>query len=124
MIGELTAWTYWEGPCPEYIKLCIESIRRWCNVRVLDRTGFDELWSEDRDVPIDDLYVAHRADFIRIYLLHHYGGAWIDADCIMPRLDSNPSRFIPHYASLTLLSVGIHTGRFRITSFLQMRKRR
>ncbi len=85
MIHEPPAWTYWEGPCPDYIQLCLESIRRWCNVRVLDRNGFDELWREDRDLAIDTLYVAHRADFIRVYLLHHYGGAWIDTDCIVLR---------------------------------------
>src|SRR5260370_37966393 len=83
MIAEPVAWTYWEGPCPDYIQLCLDSIRRWCNVRVLDPAGFDELWLEDRDVAIDKLYVAHRADFIRVYLLYHYGGAWIDADCIV-----------------------------------------
>ena len=85
MIHELQVWTYWEGPCPEYIRLCRETILRWCNVRVLDRADFDVLWVEDRDVLIDKLYVAHRADFVRAYLIHHYGGAWIDADCIMLR---------------------------------------
>jgi SAM-dependent methyltransferase len=85
MTHEPAVWTYWEGPCPDYIKLCLESIRRWCNVRVLDRAGFDELWVDDRDLAIDKLYVAHRADFIRVYLLHHFGGTWIDADCIVLR---------------------------------------
>jgi len=80
---ELTVWTYWEGPCPDYIQLCIQSMRRWCNLRLLDRKGFDDLWLEDCDLAVDGLYIAHRADFIRAYLLHHYGGAWIDADCIV-----------------------------------------
>ncbi len=76
-------WTYWEGQCPDYIKLCLENMQQWCNAEVLDRAGFDRLWKEDRDVDIDRLYVAHRADFIRVYLLRHYGGAWIDADCVV-----------------------------------------
>src|SRR5271157_214569 len=83
MLHEPRVWTYWEGPCPDYIQMGLESIQRWCNARVLDRQGFDELWREDRDLPIDTLYVAQRADFIRVYLLLHYGGAWIDADCVV-----------------------------------------
>lgn len=82
-VHEPAVWTYWEGPCPDYIKMGLESIQRWCNARLLDRGGFDELWQEDRDLAIDSLYVAQRADFIRVYLLLHYGGAWIDADCIV-----------------------------------------
>ena len=85
MAHEPLVWTYWEGPCSDYIQLCLETIRRWCNVQVLDRSGFNELWSEDRDLDIDRLYVVHRADFIRAYLLYHYGGTWIDADCIVMR---------------------------------------
>jgi hypothetical protein len=85
MIDQPQVWTYWEGPCPDYITLCIETIRRWCKVNVLGRAEFEELWRHDRDLTIDSLYVAHRADFIRVYLLHHYGGAWIDADCIVLR---------------------------------------
>lgn len=92
-----TVWTYWEGPCPDYIGLCLDSMRRMCNLRLLDRTAFDELWQEDRDLPIDKLYVAHRADFIRVYLLHHYGGAWIDADCIvLRRIDTLASCLAAH----------------------------
>lgn len=82
-VYETECWTYWEGYCPPFIELCLESIRRWCNARVLDRSEFEELWTHDRDIPIDKLYVAHRADFIRAYLLKHFGGAWIDADCIV-----------------------------------------
>ena len=85
MLAEPTVWTYWEGRCPDYIGLCLESLRRWCGARILDRASFDELWTHDRDLPIDDLYVVHRADFIRAYLLSHYGGVWIDADCIVLR---------------------------------------
>jgi hypothetical protein len=76
-------WTYWEGPCPDYIRLCLDTIRYRCQATVLDRASFDALWHDDRDVPIDALYVAHRADFVRAYLLSHYGGMWIDADCIV-----------------------------------------
>lgn len=78
-------WTYWEGPCPPYVELCLDSLRRHAGARVLDRASFDRLWTSDRDLPIDALYVAHRADYVRAYLLRHYGGFWIDADCVLLR---------------------------------------
>ena len=84
-MSELTYWAYWEGPCPPLIDLCLASLRRTLGVRILSRRDFDALWTEDRDLDIDRLYVAHRADFIRIYLLRHFGGAWIDADCVALR---------------------------------------
>jgi SAM-dependent methyltransferase len=83
--GGLPVWTYWEGPCPPYIALCLETLRRHAGARVLDRASFDDLWTSDRDLPIDELYVAHRADFVRAYLMRHHGGFWIDADCILLR---------------------------------------
>ena len=44
-------WTYWEGPCPDFIELCLESMRRRCNVTVLNRATFDAMWTPDRDLP-------------------------------------------------------------------------
>ncbi|WP_449436491.1 capsular polysaccharide synthesis protein [Pedobacter steynii] len=37
----------------------------------------------DLDIKIEDLYVAHRADFIRAFLLKKFGGLWIDSDCVV-----------------------------------------
>ncbi len=81
-----TVWVYWEGPMPGYIELCCETIRahnRHVRVEVLDRGGFDALFLHDRDLPIDALILPHKADFIRAYLLAHYGGLYLDADCIV-----------------------------------------
>lgn len=76
-------WSYWEGPCPPLIELCLRTLAERGGATILDRRGFDELWCSDRDLPIDELYVVHRADFVRAHLLRHYGGVWIDADCIL-----------------------------------------
>lgn len=79
-----TVWVYWEGPMPGYIELCIRTIRTHnTHLELLDRAGFDALWHHDRDLPIDTLYVANRADYIRAYLLAHYGGLYTDADCVV-----------------------------------------
>ncbi len=78
----LQYWAYWEGPRSALIDLCLASLRRTYGVLVLDRQSFDALWRHDRDLNIDRLYVAHRADYIRAYLMRYYGGVWLDADCV------------------------------------------
>lgn len=81
--SNLPVWLYWEGECPEWIKLCRQTITANApNARLLTPETFNELWTTDRDINLDNLHVAHRADFIRAYLLKHYGGLWIDSDCV------------------------------------------
>ena len=80
---DLAVWTYWEGPCPDWIVACRATIAAHApRHRPLDRQAFEALRRHDRDIDIDRLEIAHRADFIRAYLLAHHGGLWIDCDCI------------------------------------------
>lgn len=76
-------WMYWEGPLPEWIRLCRESIERHApgEVVLLNDTSF-ERYRVGHDVDISGLYVAHKADYIRAHMLRHYGGLWIDSDCL------------------------------------------
>ena len=79
-------WLYWEGPLPDWIAACRQTIFAHCpDVRLLDWTTFDQLWDSDRDLDIHRLSVAHRADFIRAFLLARIGGLWIDSDCLVMR---------------------------------------
>lgn len=81
-----TIWLYWEGPKPAYIALCCETIRAHNEgVVELNRESFEPLFTADRDIEIDRLSSVHRSDFIRAYLLKHYGGLYIDPDCVMMR---------------------------------------
>lgn len=81
-----TIWLYWEGPRPAYIDLCCRTVfAHNQQVTLLDRAGFDALFLHDRDIAIDRLALNHKSDFIRAYLLMHYGGLYIDADCIVMR---------------------------------------
>jgi hypothetical protein len=81
-----TVWLYWEGPMPPYVALCCKTVLvHNRNVVLLDRAGFEALLREDRDLDLDTLAVNHRSDFIRAYLLRHYGGLYLDADCIVLR---------------------------------------
>jgi hypothetical protein len=82
--SDLPVWFYWEGERPEWIESCRRTIlAKAPNARFLTPETFDQLWTEDRDIDISGLHVAHRADFIRAYLLAKFGGLWIDADCIV-----------------------------------------
>lgn len=75
---------YWEGPCPEWILRCRDTIvRHGGDVRLLDRAAFETLRTDDRDIDLDPLQPAHRADYARAYLLARYGGIWLDSDCIL-----------------------------------------
>ncbi|MBP2302790.1 capsular polysaccharide synthesis protein [Azospirillum picis] len=84
--GEVPVWTYWEGPMPEWIAKCIETMRRHAlSLRVIEPRDFEALWDRDRDLDLSRLHVAQRSDFVRAFLLMRFGGLWIDADCIIMR---------------------------------------
>ena len=77
---------YWEGPCPEWILRCRETImRHGGDVRLLDRDAFEALRTDDRDIDLEPLQPAHRADYARAWLLARHGGIWLDSDCILMR---------------------------------------
>ena len=79
-------WTYWEGQCPDWIRACRQTISAHApDVRLLTPDSFDRLRDRDRDIDLTRLHVAHRADFIRAFLLARYGGLWVDADCVAMR---------------------------------------
>jgi hypothetical protein len=81
-----TTWVYWEGPMPPLISLCCRTVSAHNEgVVLLDRAGFDKLFIHDRDIDIDALALNHKSDFIRSYLLKHYGGLYVDADCVVMR---------------------------------------
>lgn len=77
---------YWEGNMPEWIKACHRTVfDHGEDVRLLTPAGFDELRDRDRDIDVSHLCTAHRADFIRAFLLSRFGGVWIDSDCLIMR---------------------------------------
>lgn len=85
-MAEMTIWMYWEGPMPPYISLCYQTVVAHNDaVVMLDRAAFDRFFTTDRDIAIDALALNHKSDFIRAYLLKHYGGLYIDADCVVMR---------------------------------------
>lgn len=81
----MKVWTYWEGPMPTYIEVCIKSMEKACS---------DYAWLSDYNVsgflPPDVLHpnwkklpqAALRADCVRAGLLAIHGGFWCDADTV------------------------------------------
>jgi len=82
--NDLPVWLYWEGDLPAWIGECQKTIfAHTNNVHLLTNESFNELRDIDLDIKLENLCVAHRADFIRAFLLYKYGGLWIDSDCIV-----------------------------------------
>lgn len=83
-------FVYWEGPQPDYIRLCIDTMKAHAqgslDVYEVNREMFDTLYAADLDadksINFDWLTPVQRSDFIRVYLLQRFGGTYLDADCI------------------------------------------
>lgn len=84
-------WTYWElkpnvKKKPPYIDLCLEIMRKKCSktyevIFLNDKNVYKYLPNLRKD--INKLPLALKADYIRVSLLYHYGGLWLDADTIV-----------------------------------------
>ena len=82
-------WSYWEGPKPIWIEMCLETMREHIPQLTIynretweaDRRSIEENW----DIPLDPLSPNHRADYIRVALLARHGGIWMDADTLVMR---------------------------------------
>jgi len=85
----MNIWTYWEGPKPDYIDLCLRSVQQGCgsyaDVHIVTP---DTLGDYIKPGTIHKNYegvkdIAIRADCIRAALLAEHGGWWWDADTIV-----------------------------------------
>lgn len=83
---DLPVWLYWEGDLPDWISECQKTVfAHASDVRLLTSESFEEMRIADLDIRLEDLCVAHRADFIRAFLLAKHGGLWIDSDCLVAK---------------------------------------
>jgi len=104
----MNIWTYWEIPSwyekrYDYIDMCIETMHK-------RKSSFEKVVVITPDVVdsyvdyIPDRYyqlpkAGQRADYLRLYLLKHYGGVWIDADTIIYRDLDILNRWIYEYGA-------------------------
>jgi hypothetical protein len=85
-------WSYWVGPCPPWIDLCLQTLRRHNpEVQVLD----DSVWDTLYQGPVPPEVIRRQApnvqsDYLRAWLLTVRGGIWVDADGICFRSIAAP----------------------------------
>lgn len=91
--GELqrVVWLAWTGhnPMPAHLQICVKTIQRNSGLEVILVTPRNLAeYVPDPHPAYEHLHLAHRADYLRCYLLHHYGGIYVDCDSIcLRRLD-------------------------------------
>jgi hypothetical protein len=80
-------FTYWVGPQPPWIGLCLDIARRNCpGIEILDDSFWDTHYAGE--IPVATIrrqLPAVQSDILRSDLLHTVGGIWVDADCIIWR---------------------------------------
>ena len=73
-------FTFWEGPLPAYIKLCLDTWKLPFTILTYDNpkqyTDFDIEGAKRFTLP-------QIADAVRVHVLRDNGGYWLDADTIM-----------------------------------------
>lgn len=77
---------YWEGPQPDWIWLCLQTIKKHCSdnfkLHILNEKNtpvFTSLPPEYYQIKKP----AHKTDFLKAKLVYENGGFWIDADTIV-----------------------------------------
>lgn len=86
MARHLPVWLFWEGKKPEWIAMCEQTVFAHApNVRVLSNADFEDLRDIDLDLDVGSIPVTQRSDYVRAFLLHRFGGLWIDSDCVVVR---------------------------------------
>lgn len=83
----MNVYTYWQGNMPEYIKICIETMKRNCdNFTLLTPANIND-FINNTSLDIDNCRKinnpAHLADIFRVAVIFKHGGLWLDCDTIM-----------------------------------------
>jgi hypothetical protein len=85
---DIHVWSYWTGPQPAAIGLCLETLRRNSPTAVILDDAYWTSGDYAGEIPtgrILDLAPNLRSDILRAWLLYRHGGIWIDADAIVWR---------------------------------------
>jgi len=82
---EQPIWVYWEGEMSPVIQLCIETMERHFGDQ-LHLVGPEEIRRLGGEHVLDraeGLFLPYRSDLIRLWLIKHFGGIWVDADTVV-----------------------------------------
>ncbi|MDG2472666.1 MAG: capsular polysaccharide synthesis protein [Pseudomonadales bacterium] len=109
----LNIWTYWESvdskPMPAYLQLCLNSIKKTnptANIHLVTPININQ-YIPQIDVPLDDIKlkdstknpISLKTDYIRVRLLHDYGGLWLDIDCILlQKIEGMINQYLKSYS--------------------------
>lgn len=90
----MNLWSFWQGPQPTHIAICLQVMRRLGVCIVTPETLWEHIDPADLSPAFSALTLpAHRADCIRAALLARHGGLWLDADTILlQRPDDMPGQ--------------------------------
>ena len=72
-------YTFWEGPMPEYIRLCLKTWKM--PFVILNYSNLDQY--TDFTPKMKQYTLPQIADYVRVHVLRDNGGYWLDADTIM-----------------------------------------
>jgi len=86
----MNVYSYWEGPQPEYISLCLRIAKRRADVKMASVADVPKYAG---DSYFEALSPAHKADLIRVETIATMGGIWMDADCV---LLEDPRKMLKH----------------------------
>ena len=82
-VGLPYLWSYWEGPIPPAIELCLQTLRKHNpTFRLVTPESLKDLGGEHILAATAGLSAAHRSDLVRLWLVAEWGGVWVDADSI------------------------------------------
>jgi hypothetical protein len=87
-------WTHWDSEdVPEHVKKTIDRMRKmlpdWQVNFITTDQYLSSINQEEIPAGFQNLRVEHQADWIRLKLLHQYGGCWIDSGIILNQSINN-----------------------------------
>ena len=87
----MLVWSAWVGPLPlpGYLRTTwrtvVESVEFGAQARLVRDADVQQLLSGDLHPTYSSLSYVHRADYVRMALLHKYGGLWVDLETVALR---------------------------------------
>jgi hypothetical protein len=103
--GKPAIWLTWTGsnPLPDFLGLCLASIRRHngADFEVIVVTPENLRQYLDPHPAYEYLSLNHRSDYLRLWLLHRYGGIYLDMDTVGLRSLSGIYAGLSHHDIVT-----------------------
>lgn len=109
----MNVYTYWTGPKPPWIELCLESLEKNTpGIEVLNEQTWRRLFA---GAPFGFKKIVRQmpnvqSDYIRAHLLYHHGGVWVDADCVCFKDLHQVLDYLQEHSFVAYFARGSRTG--------------